>query len=118
MDAGFLACNNCLTLLRRRSLPDLHVLSPSRNRYYFKFAELANSVTHESFVLTRPRRDWSRDDRELLKHALANIANNEHVRRLKDPYYALSQYVFDGRYSPKEVGAALRKIVQKHADWV
>jgi hypothetical protein len=106
-------------MLFRPSLPGFAISSPGRQQLYYRFdpPHDVSVLAREGWVLTKPARVWSAEDKTTLKQALLNVATNEHVQRLKDPYYALSQYSLHGRFTPKEVARAVRHIHNKHADW-
>lgn len=62
-------------------------------------------------------REWSESDKDRLKRGLEGLHANTDYLRLEDPFYALSQYVMHGMFTPKEVARAIRLINVDHPDW-
>lgn len=100
-------------------LPDLRVAWPDRNWYYFRYPE-PMSLADRSFVAKLPQRNWSEDDKQLLKTGLQQVARDADYSRLprNSKYYSLSHYVMRDRFTPKEIERAMRRIVRGHPDWI
>ena len=99
-------------------LPGLRVHAPDRRFLYFRLQSLAApDPTH--WVPAQPSREWSANDKDRLKRGLHTLDQNDDYCRLKsNPFYAISQYIMMGMFSPKEVARAIRLINLQHPDWV
>lgn len=104
------------TFLNSLSLPGLRVSAPDRRRFYFKLSQLPHPDEHQ-WVPSKPSREWSASAKDRLKRGLQNLHSNPDYLRLQDPFYAISQYIMHGEYSPKEVARAIRLINVQHPDW-
>jgi hypothetical protein len=100
----------------RCSLPGLSVDFPTGRSLYHRISQTP-AVSSALFTPKRLVRDWSQADKDTLKRGLLDLHKNTHYPRLQNKFYALSQYVMHGRFSPSEVASAIRKINAGHKDW-
>jgi hypothetical protein len=100
----------------RLHLPGFAVTAPARNKYYFQYSR-PTLPDVSKFVAKRPQREWSAEDKAVLKAGLLQLHADEHYSRLHHKYSAISQYIMRGRFSVKEIERAVRCIVRGHPDW-
>lgn len=101
----------------RLNLPRLRVAPPARGLYYNRLSSLPLPDAGQ-WVPTKPSREWSLADKDKLRRGLQGLHQNQDYLRLSDPFYAISQHIMDGLFSPNEIAKAVRLINIKHPDWV
>lgn len=69
------------------------------------------------FLLKNQRRAWSQEDKEVLMHGLHEFTRDENYIRPRDKFYAIAHYLMEDKFTPKEVGSAIRKIVRRSDGW-
>lgn len=106
-DSPFLCCS--------LNLPTIRVSAPEGAQFYFRLERLAPPEGRWTPVASS--REWSANDKERLRRGLQNLETNVDYLTKQDPFYAISQYVMDGMFSPKEVGKAIHLINVGHPDW-